>query len=1083
MSNFMGPMAPPPAAPAQPQALDFQTDPNQRQRFKQFMQQRMQPPMPQMPAPMPQPMPTVPAGSYILPDMDIFAPQQFYDGGIVGGLNSLGEMSGQMVEALNQVVYGGDPMGGGMPSAPSGPPSMGGGGFGGGNMPPPLPAIQQPVMNTEPSGPVASIGSGVPTAQPYNHVDASIPSPNVSDGRYVPDLDGRHLEVYPASAIKTIGGNMTPGGPEIDIMGNIAQPTLGGNVGGDFMGSAQNYFGNNIDPRGPVTPMTPEDIFRQAQSRNMQQDVKSPEVQAYLDNIIKTGGRPTMMAPKIDYSNLMSVLPGGGMVAGKPGPGFGSEDEGGLIDPFRNPYSMPGFTPLPPGELGFTENMMGPIQGYAGGPNFDENAPYQFADGGSVSDALADALSNDIGDYSADDTMTDLAQTSYNDLDPGGNESFDAAAMDQFRNQQVSDLSSTLGQQIQNVINSNQQMGTPAPVPQSTIEQMQFENLQNVPTTEPVFSMPSLNLGGKSTSFDLLGNPLTIGFEDGGSVPPRRTEIGGNDHMLSYITPDEADILMALGGSGEDGPMGIPSFNPNEDRANEEAGGFGEDPGFDGGGGGSAQTENVSLNDDSGNDSGFDRSDYRGYTEEDEQQQTRDMQDYEENVFGGDSPDGYSVQDILNANAGISETLGDVYDMNAINRGRQDRMNLQETLDNTLENEIETGKVSTGTAVNDGDIESLDALTNAVESSSKIGGTNTGNNLLGGIDDLLGTLDKTISKVSGPTQSEINALENARNQAGTFAPTSATASTPTVLDDMLALDRNKYSKDVTTDPMVVARAMDAVQPKGLMNVGLVSNALKGLAQITGQYPSDEQIAKDYANRQFGMGVSPGEAIAALGMDKGIKAAGMVGMTPDGQYVDITGDALANAFGPENRTKDDGILSGITGFFNDQLFDAASGSKVAVVDSAAPELANIVGSTTGFGAYTGDNRFDPNRPPEDFGGGGDDNILLPLKPEEVAPEPTDPNQIGGINTPADPLAPAGPVLVPSTRTSTPFSGQMPVGYGSPQTGQINPYALSEMQRYEQLLRQLGQQKSPIGLAQGGSVLDAAAGRFLESLTAA
>ena len=84
----------------------------------------------------------------------------------------------------------------------------------------------------------------------------------------------------------------------------VAQPELGGNVGGDFMGSAQNYFGNNIDPRGPVTPMTPEDIFRQAQMRNMQQDVKSPEVQAYLDNIIKTGGRPTIMAPKANYSNL-----------------------------------------------------------------------------------------------------------------------------------------------------------------------------------------------------------------------------------------------------------------------------------------------------------------------------------------------------------------------------------------------------------------------------------------------------------------------------------------------------------------------------------------------------------------------------------------------------------------------------------------------------------------------------------------------------------------------------------------------------------------------------------------------------------
>jgi hypothetical protein len=85
-------------------------------------------------------------------------------------------------------------------------------------------------------------------------------------------------------------------------------------------------------------------------------------------------------------------------------------------------------------------------------------------------------------------------------------------------------------------------------------------------------------------------------------------------------------------------------------------------------------------------------------------------------------------------------------------------------------------------------------------------------------------------------------------------------------------------------------------------------------------------------------------------------------------------------------------------------------------------------------------------------------------------------------PPAPVAP-GPVLVPSTRPSTPFSGQMPVGYGSPQTGQIDPYSLSEMQRYRQMLARLGQARSPIGLADGGSVLDAAAGRFLESLTAA
>lgn len=54
-------------------------------------------------------------------------------------------------------------------------------------------------------------------------------------------------------------------------------------------------------------------------------------------------------------------------------------------------------------------------------------------------------------------------------------------------------------------------------------------------------------------------------------MPPRNTTIRGNDHLLAYITPEEAQLLMDNGGSGEPGPMGIPSFNPNEDRANEEA--------------------------------------------------------------------------------------------------------------------------------------------------------------------------------------------------------------------------------------------------------------------------------------------------------------------------------------------------------------------------------------------------------------------------------------------------------------------------------------------------------------------------------
>ena len=72
----------------------------------------------------------------------------------------------------------------------------------------------------------------------------------------------------------------------------------------------------------------------------------------------------------------------------------------------------------------------------------------------------------------------------------------------------------------------------------------------------------------------------------GGAVP-RRTQIGGQDHMLSYITPTEAEILMQLGGSGEPGPGGIPAFKGDPGQmsdAQDSLGGGGNDgpdPDFD----------------------------------------------------------------------------------------------------------------------------------------------------------------------------------------------------------------------------------------------------------------------------------------------------------------------------------------------------------------------------------------------------------------------------------------------------------------------------------------------------------------------
>jgi len=47
---------------------------------------------------------------------------------------------------------------------------------------------------------------------------------------------------------------------------------------------------------------------------------------------------------------------------------------------------------------------------------------------------------------------------------------------------------------------------------------------------------------------------------DDGAVVPRRTDIYGQDHLLAYIRPDEAELLQGLGGMGTPGPGGLPQF-------------------------------------------------------------------------------------------------------------------------------------------------------------------------------------------------------------------------------------------------------------------------------------------------------------------------------------------------------------------------------------------------------------------------------------------------------------------------------------------------------------------------------------------
>ena len=106
MANFMGPMAPPQAAPPQPQKLDIRTSPGQRQQFKDFMRQRTAM-MPMTSAPvapppmMPQMPPQMPLRMEMGGDVDIFEPQNYHEGGLVNTLGQLATMSGQMQDAVS----------------------------------------------------------------------------------------------------------------------------------------------------------------------------------------------------------------------------------------------------------------------------------------------------------------------------------------------------------------------------------------------------------------------------------------------------------------------------------------------------------------------------------------------------------------------------------------------------------------------------------------------------------------------------------------------------------------------------------------------------------------------------------------------------------------------------------------------------------------------------------------------------------------------------------------------------------------------------------------------------------------------
>lgn len=109
-------------------------------------------------------------------------------------------------------------------------------------------------------------------------------------------------------------------------------------------------------------------------------------------------------------------------------------------------------------------------------------------------------------------------------------------------------------------------------------------------------------------------------------MPPRNTTIRGQDHLLAYITPEEAKMLMDNGGAGKPGPMGIPAFYSEDDEsfAAESMASFESDYGG-GNDGGMSQSEIDAAINDAMADLGPNVSEYGIATD-----------DFGSNLFGGD---------------------------------------------------------------------------------------------------------------------------------------------------------------------------------------------------------------------------------------------------------------------------------------------------------------------------------------------------------------------------------------------------------------------------------------------------------------
>jgi len=559
-------------------------------------------------------------------------------------------------------------------------------------------------------------------------------------------------------------------------------------------------------------------------------------------------------------------------------------------------------------------------------------------------------------------------------------------------------------------------------------------------------------------SYGLAGMGTTFSFEDGGAVPPRNVEIKGQPHMLSYITPDEADILEALGGSGEPGPMGIPSYPGG--YGGEGMGGFGEGPDGRGGGGGADDRDGPDFGMSPGQSQAqFGTPEFAGMTS-DEAKDTL--------AGGGGSEQAQAVQDALAAQAAAEAARAEA------ERARKAR-EVQAQIQRAIKANEQARK------------QRADAITSQVQQAVQASAKKTAQQ--GSPQDLLSAFS---ADVQTPALTD--------EQLG-ISPVDTTQP-----DDLVESNQSLLGDDVLMDdlldiqPTTAAEQAQAAADATVAGIGMDDEYDDVVGTPDYDDPNREgyedglPTGLEFADTKRGRfttnlaGLTAKQRAALPGYMNPSENTGIVAGVLNALDIDPTRDVYGYEFDDTGRVT--GMVGpglGIPGPISAGL------SLFSDIFGTPPETTEDLlnqGVYTGFGE--GSRIGGPDA-------GGRDTPIIKL-PDDPCPEgfvmkdgactPIASTGDGGSgslgNITPGPKGPISPVIVPSTRQPIPNTLQGPVGYGMPTAGQINPFAVSSAAQYQQMLNQQAMnppQFAPIRFQDGGPVspdLDRAADNFLQSL---